>query len=146
MVEVQYNKARIRKTPRKKVFKSQASPRKNSELYYVLDKRVNLGHLALTGETVFSEKEFYEVSLLVAPYKTQLRLLGKITRGTVFMELKTPIFRGDIHFAAVHKEEFDRLVAMDDQRKKQEAERPKLAKPGSFKGKGGKLKITFKRE
>jgi hypothetical protein len=147
MVEVQYGKARIRKTPRKKVFKSKAASYKETELYYVLDKNVNLGQLALTGETAFSEKEFFEVGLYVIQYQTQLRLLGKITRVTTFMELKTVLFRGDIHFSAVNKEDFDRLIALDDQRKKEEAARTsqvKTGKKGHTKD-GGKIKITFKR-
>lgn len=147
MVSVLYGKARLKKTPRKKVFKAKAPTLKDMELYYMLDKKVNLGQLALTGETVFSENEYFEVGLQVAQYRTQLRLLGKILKVTTFMELKRVLFRGMIHFAAVNKEDFDRLAALADQRAKAEAARapmPKVEKSAP-QGKNQNLKITFKR-
>jgi hypothetical protein len=147
MVSVQFGKAKLKKTPRKKVFKAQAHSMKDSELYYVLDKRINMGQLSLTGETIFAEKEFYEVMLQVAQFRTHLRLLGKITSVSSFMELKRVLFRAKIQFSAVNKEDFDRLAALAEQVAQEAAARapaPKVDKNTSREDKPG-LKITFKR-
>ncbi len=142
MVEAAYRRVGVKKTPRKKIFKPAVTH--NADLYYVLDKKVNLGNLALTGDSVFSPKELVEVELKVSQYQITLRLLGKILKVTTFVELKRPVFRGEIHFAAVNKEDFDRLATLDDQRRQQEAEMARR-RGEAVAGQKENLKVTFKR-
>jgi len=100
--------------------------------------------LTLTGNSVFSKNEVVEVELPLTKYKTRMRLLGKVLKTTTFMELKRVVFRGDIQFAAVNKEDFDIAVAMENQAK---ASAPKFNAPAprSAPQKDDKLKVTFKR-
>jgi len=141
MVEASYRRVGVKKTPRKKLFKKEVvAP--NEDLYYILDKKVRLGELSLTGGSVFSPKELVEVELQVSQYQVRMRLLGKILKVTTFVELKRPVFRGEIHFSAVNKEDFDHLVALDDERKKREAEWATRGQSSPLKE---THKVTFKR-
>ncbi|HXV74540.1 MAG TPA: hypothetical protein VD713_07405 [Sphingomonadales bacterium] len=133
MVEVAYRRVGVKKTPRRKIFDPDTVSHKD-DLYYILDKKVKLGHLCLTGPSVFTNKELVEVELRVAEHDARLRLLGKILKVTTFMEMNQPVFRGDVHFSAVSKTDFDRLVALEDRRKRMAAAQPK------------KAKVTFKRK
>jgi hypothetical protein len=146
ILEVQFHRVQVKKTPRKKVAKKNEPAHRDTNLYYVLDKKVSLGQLSLTGNSVFAPKEIVEVELPVnkTKYQTRLRLLGKITKTTSFMELKRIVFRGDIQFAAVNKEDFDLLLELEDRRIKEEAQRtPQFKSPA---GKNSGLKVTFKRD
>lgn len=147
ILEVQYHRVRVKKTPRKKGAKAAATSYRDSELYYVLDKKIDLGKLSLTGNSVFAQKEVVEVELPVAKnkYYAQLRLLGKITRITTFMELKRIVFRGEVHFAAVNKEDFDQLLAQQNARIKEESSETNFNQKRSQQNEG-RLKLTFKRD
>jgi hypothetical protein len=85
--------------------------------------------------------------LQVALYRTHLRLLGKITSVSTFMELKRVLFRAKIQFSAVNKEDFDRLAAIANQIAQETAARAPMPKPGQPPPSDNKqsLKITFKR-
>lgn len=133
MVEVAYRRVGVKKTPRRKIFDPDTVSHKD-DLYYVLDKKVKLGHLCLTGPSVFANKELVEVELRVVDHDARLRLLGKVLKVTTFLEMNQPVFRADVHFSAVSKVDFDHLVALEDRRKKRAAS-----------GKG-KTKVTFKRK
>lgn len=140
MVEVQYHRVHVKKTPRKKTAASKPSSHRDESLYYVLDKKVSLGELTLTGNSVFSNRELVEVALPLAQYKSQLRLLGKVMSVTTFIEMKRVVFRAKVHFAAVSKEDFDRLVAL-------ESRKPKIASSAGnpSREKNPKFRMTFKR-
>lgn len=139
MVEVKYHRVQVRKTPRKKAPAAHARAHRDESLYYVLDKKVSLGELTLTGDSVFSNKEIVEVALPLSQYRAQLRLLGKVKGVTTFIEMKRVVFRAQVQFAAVSKEDFDRLVVL-------ESKKPKIAKPeGASYQKNPNLRMTFKR-
>ena len=113
--EVQYRRVSVKKTPRKKSGKT-PSPGDPS-LYYVLNRNVSLGQLSLTANSVFTKNEMVEVEFQVYKLNTRLRLLGKITKTHTFVELKRVVFRGEIHFKAVNKVDYDRLLELDSQRR-----------------------------
>lgn len=148
MVEVKYHRAGVKKTTKKKGSKIALPTGKDSELYYMLDKKTTMGKLSLTGNSVFDKNEIVVVELYVVRYGTRLRLLGKIEKTTTFMELQRVVFRGDIHFAAVSKEDFDHLLALEDQRIKEESKytQPAASASSSSQNSNQKLKITFKRD
>ena len=144
ILEVKYHRVKVKKGPKKKGKTTKAHTFRDSELYYMLDKKVNLGQLTLTGNSVFSKNEIVEVELPLTKYNTRMRLLGKILKTTTFMELKRVVFRGDVHFAAVNKEDFDLVVSMEQ--KGQVAPAPRSSAPPSKPGqKDDKFKVTFKR-
>jgi hypothetical protein len=146
MVEVKYDRVKVKKTPRKK--KGQAHPpgtHRDESLYYVLDKGTNYGELFLTGGSVFSKNEIVEVELFVARHQARLRLLAKVKKTETFMELKRPLFRGDLHFAAINKQDFETLRALEDQRLKEEAAKPQFQKPSNNPPSNNSMKLTFKR-
>ncbi len=146
MVEVKYDRVKVKKTPRKK--KGQPRPPSNQRdesLYYVLDKNTNYGELYLTGGSVFSKNEIVELELFVARHKARLRLLAKVKKTETFMELRRPLFRGDLHFAAINKQDFETLRALEDQRLREEAARPQFQKPSNNPPTKSSLKMTFKR-
>jgi hypothetical protein len=140
MVEVQYHRVHVKKTPRKKAAASTQPSHRDESLYYVLDKKVSLGELTLTGNSVFSNRELVEVALPLAQHRSQLRLLGKVMSVTTFIEMKRVVFRAKVHFAAVSKEDFDRLAAL-------EARKSKMTPPSGnpSREKNSKLRMTFKR-
>lgn len=144
ILEVQYNRVKVKKTPRKQKGGHQSSSYRDEALYYMLDKKVNLGDLSLTGNSVFGKNELVEVALPVTKFNTRLRLLGKIPKVTTFMEMKRVVFRGHVKFAAVNKEDFDKVSAME---KRGVAPTRKTSKEMAQKRKGGQghLKITFKK-
>ncbi len=146
MVEVKYDRVKVKKTPRKK--KGQPRPPSNyrdENLYYVLDKKTNYGEMCLTGGSVFSRNEIVELELFVARHQARLRLLAKVKKTETFMELKRPLFRGDLHFAAVNKKDFDTVRALEDQRLREEAAKPPIQKQGNAPPSKNSLKMTFKR-
>ncbi|MGH7738916.1 MAG: hypothetical protein ACREL1_02100, partial [bacterium] len=96
--------------------------------YFVLDKKVHLGNLCLTGESVFGKNELLEVELPVPQFATRLRILGKALETTTFLEHKRVIFRARVHFSAVHKEDFMRLAALEERRLKLMGPPPVLSK------------------
>ena len=146
MVEVKYDRVKVKKTPRKK--KGQPRPPSNyrdENLYYVLDKNANYGELFLTAGSVFSKNEIVELELFVAKHQAKLRLLAKVKKTETFMELRRPLFRGDLHFAAVNKHDFETLRALEDQRLRDEAAKPQVQKPVNSPPPKNSLKLTFKR-
>src|SRR5580692_6218368 len=146
MVEVKYDRVKVKKTPRPK--KGQPRPpstHRDESLYYVLDKRTSYGELFLTGGSVFSKNEIVELELFVARHKARLRLLAKVKKMETFMELKRPLFRGDLHFAAVNKQDFETLRALEDQRLREEASKPEFQKPANQPPPNNSMKLTFKR-
>lgn len=146
MVEVKYDRVKVKKTPRKK--KGQPRPpstHRDESLYYVLDKNTNYGEMFLTGGSVFSKNEIVELELFVARHKVRLRLLAKVKKIETFMELKRSLFRGDLHFAAVNKQDFETLRALEDQRLREEAARPQFQKQENGSPAKNSMKITFKR-
>lgn len=143
ILEVQFHRVKIKKTSKKKTSKANVASFRDSALYYVLDKKVNLGKLTLTGNSVFSQKEIVEVALPVPKSTERIRLLGKIIQVTTFMELKRVVFRGHVQFVAANKEDFDRLVAQQSQRAALPPQ-PSLGPKRSPVQSGG-LKTTFKR-
>ncbi len=147
MVEVKYHRVKIKKTPRRKGAPANEPTPKNMDLYYVLDKNVPLNGMFLTGTSVFSKNEIVEIQFYVSKYQTHLRMLAKIKRLETFVELNRPLFRGDLQFAAVSKEDYERLRVLDAQRQKAEAERAQGAAAPAGQGSPGKnsLRLTFKR-
>ena len=146
MVEVKYDRVKVKKTPRKK--KGQPHPpstHRDESLYYVLDKSTNYGEMFLTGGSVFSKNEIVELELFVARHNSRLRLLAKVKKTETFMELKRPLFRGDLHFAAVNKQDFETIRALEDRRLQEEAARPQFQKSADATPKNSSLKMTFKR-
>ena len=151
MVEVKYHRVKIKKTPRKK--KGQTSPAstggyRDEALYYVLDKNTSYGDLNLTGNSVFAPKEIVELELFVSRHQATLRVLAKVSKTETFYELKRPLFRGTLHFAAVNKKDFENIRALEEKRQKEEAATRTLFQPNpppdASKRNDG-LKITFKR-
>jgi len=144
ILEVKYHRVKVKKGPKKKGKTTKAQSFRDQDLYYVLDKKINLGQLTLTGNSVFSKNEIVEVELPLTKYNTRMRLLGKILKTTSFMELKRVVFRGDVHFAAVNKEDFDLIVAMEN---KGQVSAPKAPAPQTKQPpqKDDKFKVTFKR-
>lgn len=121
MVEVKYHRVKIRKTPRKK--KGQPAPSgayREESLYYVLDKNTSYGEMHLTAGSVFSKNEIIELELFVARHKAKLRLLAKVKKTETFHELKRPLFRGDLQFAAVNKSDFENIKSLEEQRQREE--------------------------
>jgi hypothetical protein len=146
MVEVKYDRVKVKKTPRKK--KGQPSPpstHRDESLYYVLDKNTNYGELFLTGGSVFSKNEIVELELFVARHKARLRLLAKVKKTETFMELRRPLFRGDLHFAAVNKQDFETIRALEDQRLREEPAKPSIQKGPHAVPPKNSMKLTFKR-
>ena len=145
MVEVKYHRVKVKKTPRKK--KGQPAPvsHRDESLYYVLDKNTSYGELSLTGNSVFSPGEIIELELFVTRHQAKLRLLAKIKKVETFMELKRPLFRGDVHFAAVSKQDFQNLRALEDRRLREEAARTPMAPNPQHPTQNNSLKLTFKR-
>ncbi len=95
MVEVKYDRVKVKKTPRKK--KGQPRPPSNyrdENLYYVLDKNTNYGELFLTAGSVFSKNEIVELELFVAKHQAKLRLLAKVKKTETFMETPKAPFPG----------------------------------------------------
>jgi hypothetical protein len=117
MMEVLFHRVVIKKIPRHKDSKIRIPARKTDETYYILDKKVNLGDLSLIGNMVFAKNDIVVVQFQMVQFRMPMRLLGKITRTTTFVEHKRVVFQGDIHFSAVHKGDFDRLLELDDQRR-----------------------------
>lgn len=122
MVEVKYHRVKIKKTARKK--KDQPAPTngpyREESLYYVLDKNTSYGEMHLTAGSVFSKNEIIELELFVARHKAKLRLLAKVKRTETFHELKRPLFRGDLQFAAVSKYDFENIKLLEEQRLREE--------------------------
>jgi hypothetical protein len=139
MVQVFYRKIKVKKTPKKSKFNPNAAAKLNEDLYYVLDKKINFGHLELTGESLFSTGEILEVEFQVAHFNTPLRLLAKILKTQTFMELKRVLFRGELKFAAVNKEDYDRILTLETERL-----RGLQASPNRSVQPKGTLKLTFK--
>jgi hypothetical protein len=140
IVEVKYHRIKVKKTARKKIF--QKAPLPDQDLYYVIDKNVSYGELFLTGDTVFTTKEILQLYLYMSRYKTQMRVLARVVKTETFFELKRPLFRAEIHFAAVNKEDFLRIQALEKKRQAEEAQfqRVKPVHPPN-----SKLTLTFKR-
>lgn len=146
MVQVFYNRIKVKKTPRKSKQK-QAAPGKHDEsLYYMLDKKINFGHLELTGDSVFSAGEIIEIEFQVAHFNARLRMLAKVLKTVSFMELKRVLFRGELKFAAVNKEDYDRILTLETERLQREGERrpPAHSDQKPSHGQSGKLKLSFK--
>jgi hypothetical protein len=142
IVEVQYHRIKLKKTPRKKLFnKGPSTPEDN--LYFVIDKKVSYGELFLTGDSVFSDKEIIEVHLFVSRHKTKMRVLARVYRTETFFEMKRPMFRAEIQFAAVNKEDFLRIQAME---KKRQAEESRYTPNPPTLPSGNKMTLTFKRK
>jgi hypothetical protein len=121
MVEVKYHRVKVKKTARKK--KKQASPdssHRDESLYYVLDKNTSYGEMFLTANSVFSKNEIVELELFVARHRAKLRLLAKVKKMETFHELKRPLFRGDLQFAAVNKYDFENIRSLEEQRLREE--------------------------
>jgi hypothetical protein len=141
ILEVQYHRVKVKKGPKKKGAGTHSF--RDSELYYVLDKKIDLGELTLTGNSVFAKNEIVEVELPVTKHKTRLRLLGKIYKTTTFMEMQRVVFRGHLQFAAVNKQDFDLLVSLENTKPKAPSfKSPAKRSPDNKSG----LKITFKRK
>jgi hypothetical protein len=146
MVEVKYHRVKVKKTARRK--KGQAAAPRNhrdESLYYVLDKKVSYGELSLTGGSVFTQNEVIELELFVARHKAKLRVLAKARDTQTFMELKRPMFRAQIHFAAVNKGDFEHVKALEEERLREEAARPVFTPPSSNPAPKGSMKLTFKK-
>ena len=115
--EVLFHRVLIKKIPRQKGSKIRIPTQKSDEAYYILEKKVNLGNLSLTGNMVFAKNDILVVQIQLTQFRMPMRLLGKMTKTTSFVEYKRVVFQGDIHFSAVHKGDFDRLLELDDQRR-----------------------------
>jgi hypothetical protein len=127
IVEVKYHRVLVKKTRRKKAGGPLPAQR-DAGHYFLLDKKVHLGRLSLTGDGVFAKNELLEVELPVPQHQTRLRFLGKAMDTTTFLEHKRVIFRALVHFSAVNKEDFQRLVALEDQRLKLMGPAPVMSK------------------
>lgn len=145
ILEVQYHRVKVKKTPRKQKGGHQAASHRDADLYYMLDKKVNLGDLSLTGSSVFGKNELIEVMLPVTKFNTKLRLLGKILKMTTFMELKRVIFRGQVQFAAVNKEDFDKVAAMESRGVKPLRQTEKEKAAHKRQSNKDHLRVTFKK-
>jgi hypothetical protein len=146
MVEVKYHRVKLKKTARRK--KGQAAPPKShrdESLYYVLDKKVSYGSLSLTAGSVFQQNEIVELELFVARHKAKLRVLAKTKDTETFMELKRPMFRAKVHFAAVNKSDFEHVKALEEQRLKEEASQPVFTPPPQNPQSGQSMKMTFRK-
>lgn len=146
MVEVKYHRVKVKKTARRK--KGQAAVPKShrdESLYYVLDKNVSYGNLSLTGGSVFQQNEIVELELFVARHKAKLRVLAKARDTETFVELKRPMFRAKVHFAAVNKSDFEHVKALEDQRLKEEASRPVFTPNPPDPNPKQSMKMTFKK-
>ena len=115
--EVLFYKVKVKKIPRQKDSKVRIPTQKSDEAYYILDKNINLGDYGLSGNLVFSLNDIVVVQLKLPQFWIPLRLLAKITRASHFVEYKRMVFHGDLHFSAVHKGDFDRLIELDDRRR-----------------------------
>jgi hypothetical protein len=115
IVEVKYHRVKLKKTPRKKIFANSASSFSDDNLYFVIDKKVSYGELHLTGDSVFTPKEIIELHLFISKHKTKLRVLSRVVRTETFFELKRAMLRAEIQFAAVNKEDFLRIQALEKQ-------------------------------
>jgi hypothetical protein len=142
MVQVFYRRIKPKKTPRKNKSGFSDLSKKGQDLYYILDKKINFGHLELTGDSVFAMGEILEVEFQVAHFNTRLRLLAKILKTITFMELKRVLFRGELKFAAVSKEDYERIMVLETERL-QKAPAPHPGPKGA-QDKKGTLKLTFK--
>jgi hypothetical protein len=144
MVEVKYHRVKIKKTARRKKGQPLPASHRDEGLYYVLDKNASYGELCLTGNSVFSKNEIIELELFVVRHRAKLRLLAKVKKTETFMELKRPLFRGDLQFAAVNKQDFETLRALEEQRQREEASFrvPQGATPPP---QNNALRMTFKR-
>ncbi|HVZ79349.1 MAG TPA: hypothetical protein VHE12_00960 [bacterium] len=144
MVEVKYHRVKLKKTARRK--KGQAPPARNhrdESLYYVLDKKVSYGELSLTASSVFTQNEIIELELFVARHQAKLRVLARARDTQTFMELRRPMFRAQVHFAAVNKHDFENVKALEEQRLREEAAAP-VFNPAS-KPVPNSMKLTFKK-
>lgn len=117
MQEVLFHRVLVKKIPRQKDSKIRIPTKKSDEAYYILDKKINLGEYTLSGNMVLSKNDILVVQLHLAQFFMPLRLLGKITKGITLVEHKRVVFQGDIHFSAVHKGDFDKLLEWDDRRR-----------------------------
>jgi hypothetical protein len=142
MVEVKYHRVKVKKTPRKKKGGAAGGSFRNADLYYVIDKKVSYGEMYLTGESVFNKNEIVELLLFAVKLKARLRILAKVKRTETFYELKRPMFRGDLQFAAVNKEDFENLKRLENQRLQEEAQRPAFKAPPPPKN---SIRMTFKK-
>ncbi len=142
MVQVYYRRIKPKKTPRKSKSKTNAPAKPGQDLYYVLDKKINFGHLELTGDSVFATGEILEVEFQVANFNTRMRLLAKILKTVTFFELKRVLFRGELKFAAVNKEDYERIMVLETERLQKLQSAPVANK--QTQDKKGTLKLTFK--
>ncbi len=142
IVEVKYHRTKVKKTPRKKLFNRSSEANPDESLYFVIDKRVSYGDLFLTGDSVFSPKEILEVHMFVARHKTKMRVLARVIKMETFFGLKRPVFRAEIHFAAVNKEDFLRIQTLERQR---QAQQIKVKPEPPTLPNGSKMTLTFKR-
>jgi len=142
IVEVKFHRVQVKKTPRKKVFNKINPPLPDDNLYFVIDKNVSYGELHLTGDSVFGSKEIIELHLFISRHKTKMRVLSRVVRTETFFEMKRPMFRAEIQFAAVNKEDFLKIQAME---KKRLIEESKFQKPADENPNKSKLTLTFRR-
>lgn len=149
MVEVKYHRVKVKKTPRKK--KNQPPPNgshRDESLYYVLDKNTSYGEMYLTANSVFSRNEIVELELFVARHRAKLRILAKVKKMETFHELKRPLFRGDLQFAAVNKHDFENIRSLEEQRLREEtAFRNSFANQSQpvTQPQNNSMRLTFKR-
>ena len=144
MVQVLFRRVKPKKTPRKSKGKLVNPLPVNEDLYYVLDKKMNFGQLELTGDSVFNKGEVIEIEFQVAHFNARLRMLAKILKVSSFLELKNVLFRGELKFAAVNKEDYDQIIVMEaDRLKRLEMDRSGTP-PQAPQEKRGTLKLTFK--
>ena len=147
MVEVKYHRVKIRKTPRKKKGQSAAptGAYRDENLYYVLDKKTSYGEMHLTAGSVFSTNEIIELELFVARHKAKLRLLAKVKKTETFHELKRPLFRGDLQFAAVNKHDFENIRSLEEQRVREETAFKNAFQMKSEPPPPNSMRLTFKK-
>ncbi len=143
IVEVKFHRVKLKKTPRKKIFNKAAEATSDESLYFVIDKKVTYGELYLTAENVFTNKEIVELHMFSARHKTKMRVLARIGRTETFLELKRPMFRAEVQFAAVNKEDFLRMQVLEKQRLAEEA---KSGHSGQDPSNRPKMTLTFKRK
>ena len=149
MVQVLYRRIKVKKIAKKKRFNlKEATFAPDLDLYYMLNKRLNFGELELSGDSVFNKGEIIEIEFQVANFNTRLRMLAKIDKITTFTELKRVLWRGKIHFSAVSKEDYDRLLELDAKRVQEEAQFREKLKPATNPPPAGNptLKIKIKPE
>ncbi len=144
MVQVFYSRIKVKKTPRKSKTKGAIPAKHDESLYYMLDKKINFGHLELTGDSVFSTGEVIELQFQVAHFNTKLRMLAKILKTVSFMELKRVLFRGELKFAAVNKEDYDQILVLEGARLQREGQSQPHSDQKPSHGKSGTLKLSFK--